>query len=160
MSSSDRRLRATWTKTAAPTWCAAKLRYGRWSALNEASEPRGRCCFGPRGPQPPIRAAYRWTKLNSLCFQVQEILLTLLYLWMKVARMQGARLNGYLQLAGMFIAKISRGRTIKQFINGTLTAPVIYAFMWLVIFGGVGIRQERTSTAHGRWIFQLFHGHS
>ena len=25
---------------------------------------------------------------------------------------------------GMFIAKISRGRTIRQFINGTLTAPV------------------------------------
>ena len=36
-SGSDRRLRATWTKTAAPTWFAAELRYGRWSALNEAS---------------------------------------------------------------------------------------------------------------------------
>jgi len=37
---------------------------------------------------------------------------------------------------GMFIAKISRGRTIKEYINGTMTAPVLYSFMWLVVFGG------------------------
>ena len=34
---SNRPLRATWAKTAAPTWFAAEVRYGRWSALNEAS---------------------------------------------------------------------------------------------------------------------------
>lgn len=44
---------------------------------------------------------------------------------------------------GMFIAKISRGRTIKQFINATMTAPIVYSFMWLTIFGGAGIRLER-----------------
>lgn len=44
---------------------------------------------------------------------------------------------------GMFIAKISRGRTIKQFINATMTAPIVYSFMWLTIFGGAGIRMER-----------------
>merc|ERR1712038_166919 len=49
----------------------------------------------------------------------------------------------------MFIAKISKGRTIKQFINGTLTAPIIYTFLWLVIFGGAGIRQERESANAG-----------
>ena len=31
---------------------------------------------------------------------------------------------------GMFIAKISRGRTIKEFINATLTAPIFYTFLW------------------------------
>ncbi len=50
---------------------------------------------------------------------------------------------------GMFIAKISKGRTIKQFINGTMTAPVMYSFMWLVIFGGAGIRQERLAAEQG-----------
>ena len=45
---------------------------------------------------------------------------------------------------GMFIAKISKGRTIKQFINGTLTAPVIYTFLWLVIFGGAGTNTRRS----------------
>jgi len=44
---------------------------------------------------------------------------------------------------GMFIAKISRGRTIRSFINGTITIPVVYSFMWMVLFGGIGIRQER-----------------
>lgn len=36
----------------------------------------------------------------------------------------------------MFIAKISKGRTIKQFINGALSAPVLYSFLWLIVFGG------------------------
>ena len=50
---------------------------------------------------------------------------------------------------GMFIAKISRGRTIRQFINGTLTAPVLYSILWMVIFGGAGIRHEREATNMG-----------
>ncbi len=50
---------------------------------------------------------------------------------------------------GMFIAKISRGRTIKQFINGTLTAPVLYSIFWMVIFGGAGIRHEREASNMG-----------
>ena len=49
----------------------------------------------------------------------------------------------------MFIAKISKGRTIKQFINGTLTAPVIYSIVWMVIFGGAGLRHERTASNEG-----------
>ena len=49
----------------------------------------------------------------------------------------------------MFIAKISRGRTIKQFINGTLTIPVLYTMIWIVIFGGAGIRQEREASNYG-----------
>jgi choline-glycine betaine transporter len=41
---------------------------------------------------------------------------------------------------GMFIAKISYGRTIKEFIFGTMAAPTVYVFMWLIVFGGVGLR--------------------
>uniref|UniRef100_A0A7M5VCE0 BCCT family transporter n=1 Tax=Clytia hemisphaerica TaxID=252671 RepID=A0A7M5VCE0_9CNID len=44
---------------------------------------------------------------------------------------------------GMFIAKISRGRTIKEFILYTSTLPVIYTFFWLSVFGGAGISMER-----------------
>ena len=54
-------------------------------------------------------------------------------------------LSPFYPLAGMFIAKISRGRTIRQFINGTLTAPVVYSFMWMILFGGIGIRHERAA---------------
>jgi len=44
---------------------------------------------------------------------------------------------------GMFIAKISRGRTIKEFILYTLTIPCMYTFAWMTIFGGAGISMER-----------------
>lgn len=44
---------------------------------------------------------------------------------------------------GMFIAKISYGRTIKEFIMGTMAAPTVYVFMWMIIFGGAGLRMER-----------------
>lgn len=43
----------------------------------------------------------------------------------------------------MFIAKISRGRTIRQFINATMTAPIIYSFLWFSIFGSAGLKMER-----------------
>ena len=52
-------------------------------------------------------------------------------------------------LIGMFTAKISKGRTIKQFINGTLTVPVMYTMIWICIFGGAGVRQERESSNLG-----------
>ncbi|XP_074608787.1 trimethylamine transporter-like [Acropora palmata] len=44
---------------------------------------------------------------------------------------------------GMFIAKISKGRTIKQFINGAMTAPILYTFLWFCIFGSAGLKMER-----------------
>ena len=47
---------------------------------------------------------------------------------------------------GMFIAKISKGRTIRQFINGTMTAPIVYSFLWFCIFGTAGLKMERDAT--------------
>lgn len=41
---------------------------------------------------------------------------------------------------GTFIARISKGRTIRQFIAGVLIAPTIMSFFWFSIFGTVGIR--------------------
>lgn len=50
---------------------------------------------------------------------------------------------------GMFIAKISRGRTIKNFINSTLTAPIIFSFFWFCFVGGAGINMEREAARKG-----------
>ena len=50
---------------------------------------------------------------------------------------------------GMFIAKISVGRTVKEFIGGTMAAPVVYVFMWMIIFGGSGVRMEREAAGAG-----------
>lgn len=44
---------------------------------------------------------------------------------------------------GMFIAKVSRGRTVREFVMYTLTAPTLYGFFWFAVFGGVGIKMER-----------------
>ncbi|WP_022726872.1 BCCT family transporter [Fodinicurvata sediminis] len=40
---------------------------------------------------------------------------------------------------GMFIARISRGRTIREFILGVLLVPTVLAFIWLTIFGNTAI---------------------
>lgn len=45
--------------------------------------------------------------------------------------------------AQMFVAKISRGRTIRQIVLGTMFAPVTYVFLWMVVFGSLGIKMQR-----------------
>jgi choline/glycine/proline betaine transport protein len=42
----------------------------------------------------------------------------------------------------MFIARISRGRTIRQFMVGVMFVPTTIAFFWLCIFGGSAIYAE------------------
>lgn len=36
---------------------------------------------------------------------------------------------------GIFIARISRGRTIREFVGGVLFAPVLFSIVWFCIFG-------------------------
>lgn len=45
---------------------------------------------------------------------------------------------------GMFIARISRGRTIRQFVTGVLLVPSVVSLVWFVVFGGAAIHAERT----------------
>ncbi|XMB67287.1 BCCT family transporter [Mycoplasmatota bacterium zrk1] len=40
---------------------------------------------------------------------------------------------------GTFIARISKGRTIREFIMGVLLVPVLVSFVWFAIFGTTGI---------------------
>jgi len=44
---------------------------------------------------------------------------------------------------GMFIARISRGRTIKQFITGVLLIPSVVSLVWFAIFGGAAISEQQ-----------------
>ncbi|HKK33528.1 MAG TPA: BCCT family transporter [Desulfomicrobiaceae bacterium] len=43
---------------------------------------------------------------------------------------------------GMFIARVSYGRTIRQFILGVLLVPTFITFVWLTIFGGTALYIE------------------
>ena len=45
---------------------------------------------------------------------------------------------------GMFMARISRGRTIRQYLFGTLIVPTIAGFFWLCIFGATAFNIEQT----------------
>ena len=44
---------------------------------------------------------------------------------------------------GMFLARISRGRTIRQFVAGTMIIPFSYIVMWISIFGNAAIDRVR-----------------
>ncbi|MBF8184418.1 BCCT family transporter [Nonomuraea sp. K274] len=43
---------------------------------------------------------------------------------------------------GMFIARISRGRTIRQFVGGVILVPSVVSLVWFVIFGGTAMELE------------------
>ena len=43
---------------------------------------------------------------------------------------------------GVFIARISRGRTIREFTLGVLLIPMTILFFWFTTFGGVAIHME------------------
>ncbi|MBF8794798.1 BCCT family transporter [Pseudomonas monteilii] len=53
---------------------------------------------------------------------------------------------------GMFIARISRGRTIRQFVTGVLLVPSLVSLIWFTIFGGAGIDALQQGT------YQLVNG--
>ncbi|ANS78158.1 High-affinity choline uptake protein BetT [Serinicoccus hydrothermalis] len=48
---------------------------------------------------------------------------------------------------GMFLARISKGRTIGQFVLGTMTIPFSYIVMWVSIFGNSAVEQIRSGDA-------------
>lgn len=43
---------------------------------------------------------------------------------------------------GIFIARISRGRTIGEFIVGVVLVPTMFSVLWFAVFGGFGLYEE------------------
>lgn len=43
---------------------------------------------------------------------------------------------------GMFVARISRGRTVREYIAGVLILPTIFSVIWFAIFGRAGLELE------------------
>jgi choline/carnitine/betaine transport len=48
---------------------------------------------------------------------------------------------------GMFVARISRGRTIREFVLGVVAAPTGFGFLWFAVVGGTGINLQTTGRA-------------
>ncbi|MCY6485239.1 BCCT family transporter [Clostridium aestuarii] len=45
---------------------------------------------------------------------------------------------------GIFIARISRGRTIREFLLGVLLVPSMVCFIWFAVFGTIGFNVDST----------------
>ncbi len=43
---------------------------------------------------------------------------------------------------GMFIARVSKGRTVREFIMGVIVVPTIASFIWMSVLGGTSIFQR------------------
>lgn len=46
---------------------------------------------------------------------------------------------------GMFIARISKGRTIREFITAVLVIPTLVTVVWMSVFGGIAIDQVQNN---------------
>ena len=58
---------------------------------------------------------------------------------------------------GMFIARISRGRTIRQFVSGVMFVPSVVSLIWFAIFGGGAIGLQERAEQAGRTADSLAH---
>lgn len=43
---------------------------------------------------------------------------------------------------GMFIARVSRGRSVREFVTGVLLVPALTSFFWFSVLGGTALHQE------------------
>lgn len=50
---------------------------------------------------------------------------------------------------GMFIARISRGRTVREYMMGVILVPSLMCFIWMALAGGTAIQLELNGTAQG-----------
>lgn len=50
---------------------------------------------------------------------------------------------------GMFIAKISKGRSIREFVLASMIAPTVFSFIFIDIFGSSAITMERAEATKG-----------
>jgi choline/glycine/proline betaine transport protein len=48
---------------------------------------------------------------------------------------------------GMFIARISKGRTVKEFILGVILIPTLLSFIWMSVFGGSALFLQSSGVA-------------
>lgn len=53
---------------------------------------------------------------------------------------------------GMFIARISRGRTIREYMFGVILVPSLMCFVWMALVGGTAIELELSGVGGGRII--------
>jgi len=48
---------------------------------------------------------------------------------------------------GMFIARVSKGRTVREFVMGVMLVPTLLSFLWMSVFGGTALSLQAGGTA-------------
>ncbi|PTK57308.1 choline transporter [Staphylococcus nepalensis] len=95
--------------------------------------------------------------LNMLTTSTGEYLNTFLYNMFDTAPLNGQKHQWmsqwtFFQLAwwiswspfvGIFIARVSKGRSIREFVSGVLLAPVLVSIVWFSAFGVLGIETAK-----------------
>ena len=64
---------------------------------------------------------------------------------------------------GIFIARVSRGRTIREFLVGVLLLPTLLSFLWFSVFGATAMDVQMKGTdlsglTTEETLFAVFHG--
>src|SRR5699024_809408 len=59
---------------------------------------------------------------------------------------------GWSPFVGTFIARVSRGRTIREFVIGVTVVPVIFSIFWFSVFGTAGFEADASD---GGGLYQL-----
>lgn len=95
-----------------------------------------------------------WFGLSALLYGIVDYLVALPELMFKV--WQGdwsvfywAWWIAFAPFVGVFLARISKGRTIREFVIGAVVAPSLMSFIWFAWAGGTAIDLELNGAANG-----------
>lgn len=86
--------------------------------------------YWPNSAEEPAATLYKW----------QSIWWTVFYWAWWIA---------FAPFVGLFFARISKGRTIREYVMGTMVVPAIMCFIWFTFVGGTAIDLELTGRAGG-----------
>lgn len=52
----------------------------------------------------------------------------------------------YAPILGMFLSRLAKGRTVRQFILVNVLAPSMFCIVWIAVFGGLTVQLQTTGT--------------
>ncbi len=112
----------------APIVALKSLFFGIWDYI--INFPVQAFIYWPNADVEPAATLYKW----------QSLWWTVFY-W--------AWWISFAPFVGLFFARISRGRTIREYVLGTMVVPSIMCFIWFTFVGGTSIDLELTGKAAG-----------
>ena len=112
----------------APIVALKSLFFGIWDYI--INFPVQAFTYWPNADVEPAATLYKW----------QSLWWTVFY-W--------AWWISFAPFVGLFFARISRGRTIREYVLGTMVVPSIMCFIWFTFVGGTSIDLELTGKAAG-----------